>query len=383
MKPTILVLLGYYLPGYKAGGVLRSIANLVDHLQDDFDFRIVTRDRDLGDAAAYPGITPDRWAGHGAAQVFHAGPKMFSNRNIAALVRETPHDLLYLNSFMQPCLSSYPLLERRLGRIPERPTIVAPRGGFSSGALALGRGRKRLYIALTRAAGLWRDLLWQASSEYEAEDIRRVMGGTTDRIRIACDPPRRIPPSVGGARGRGVPLRLLFLSRIAPMKNLTFALDVLRRVRAPVRFSIYGPVEDQAYWEECRRRIGLLPPNVEAVYHGSVEPDAVLETLRSHDLFFLPSLGENFGHVVAEAISVGTPVLLSQETPWRGLEARGIGRDISLSDPSAFASYIEAVARCPPKEYQQLCQRVLRHRDLAGQRAVEDHRALFGEALGG
>jgi hypothetical protein len=45
----VLVLVGTYLPGYKAGGPLRSIANLVATLGLEFHFRIVTLDRDLGD----------------------------------------------------------------------------------------------------------------------------------------------------------------------------------------------------------------------------------------------------------------------------------------------------------------------------------------------
>ena len=48
-KVKILIFVGYYLPGYKGGGALRTIVNLVQHLGEEFDFWIVTRDRDLGD----------------------------------------------------------------------------------------------------------------------------------------------------------------------------------------------------------------------------------------------------------------------------------------------------------------------------------------------
>ena len=47
-RPIILSFAGHYLPGYKAGGPIRSIANMVDQLGDEFDFRIVAGDRDLG-----------------------------------------------------------------------------------------------------------------------------------------------------------------------------------------------------------------------------------------------------------------------------------------------------------------------------------------------
>ena len=55
-KPRILVLTGCYLPGFRGGGPLRTIFNAVNSLHGDFDFHILTADRDLGDAAPYPGM---------------------------------------------------------------------------------------------------------------------------------------------------------------------------------------------------------------------------------------------------------------------------------------------------------------------------------------
>ncbi len=63
-----------------------------------------------------------------------------------------------------------------------------------------------------------------------------------------------------------------------------------------------------------------------------------------HDLFFLPTLGENFGHVISESLSSGTPVLISDTTPWRNLRAKGIGENLPLAEPGAFAEFIESVA---------------------------------------
>ena len=45
-KPVILAFIGNYLPGYKAWGILRTVVNTLDHLCDEFEFWIVTRDRD-------------------------------------------------------------------------------------------------------------------------------------------------------------------------------------------------------------------------------------------------------------------------------------------------------------------------------------------------
>src|SRR4051812_11201747 len=47
-KPCILTFSRFYLPGFRAGGPIRSISRLVECLGDEFQFRIVTADRDAG-----------------------------------------------------------------------------------------------------------------------------------------------------------------------------------------------------------------------------------------------------------------------------------------------------------------------------------------------
>ena len=65
-KPIrILTLVDYYPPAYKAGGPIRSVSNLVERLSDEFEFWVVTRDRDLGDAVPLPGVLAGVWTRSG------------------------------------------------------------------------------------------------------------------------------------------------------------------------------------------------------------------------------------------------------------------------------------------------------------------------------
>ncbi len=57
-KKRLLVFISFYLPGFKAGGPIKTIQNMVTQLDGDLDFCIVTRDRDLGDTEAYSSIKP-------------------------------------------------------------------------------------------------------------------------------------------------------------------------------------------------------------------------------------------------------------------------------------------------------------------------------------
>lgn len=347
-RPVILATIGNYLPGFRAGGPIRSLAHLVDHLSDEFDFRILSTDRDLGDERAYPGVEPDRWVPVGPALVHYTSPAHQGSGAITRLIAQTPHDVLYLNSFFSPRFSIVPLLARRFGRIPRRPTVLAPRGEFSAGALALKAFKKRGYLAAGRAAGLFRDLCWQASSDFEAHDIATVIGPQAE-VRVACDLPARLAdaPPLHELRGSSGPLRVLFLGRISPMKNLAFALDTLARVRSRVTFNIYGPPEDETYRLLCVQQEAAVPANVEVRWKGSVRPEEVDALMARHDLFFLPTRGENYGHVIAESLAAGTPVLIADTTPWRGLAEAGVGDDLPLSDPAAFAARIEAMASEP------------------------------------
>ena len=176
-------------------------------------------------------------------------------------------------------------------------------------------------------------MIWHASNEYEEENIRSQFGN-----RVPVMTARDLTTAFLGTeertpRGTKRPgcLRIVFLSRISRKKNLSGALKMLEGLRGDIRFNIYGPLEDKGYWAECQKIINSLPHNVQVRYCGDVVYDRVIEVLADHDLFLLPTLGENFGHVILEALVAGCPVLTSDRTPWRGLQDIEVGWDLPLS----------------------------------------------------
>ncbi|MGA9549814.1 MAG: hypothetical protein WBS14_19400, partial [Rhodomicrobium sp.] len=173
MKPSILIALPHYRPGWKAGGPTRTIANLVEHLGDEFSFRILTSDRDYGDERAFPGIEADRWRRLGKADVLYMSPARRGVRAFAHALDGADYDALYLNSFFHPQFTVAPLLAYRLGLAKRRPCVIAPRGEFASAALRLKQRKKAAYFRTACAAGLYSGLRWQASSAFEAKDIQR------------------------------------------------------------------------------------------------------------------------------------------------------------------------------------------------------------------
>lgn len=381
---NILTFTEYYLPGYKGGGPLRTLSNVVDRLGDEFGFEILTRDRDLGDSEPYSGVVPVIRRQVGKAGVFYLAPGSLSFRELRAMIRSVEHDALYLNSFFSPAFTIKPLILWRLGLVPRVPLILAPRGEFSPGALALKGLKKRVYLLLSRSLRLYAGITWQASSEYEAEDIRRWFG---NRIAVVVAPdlpapiyrseeqPRRHKKSAGS-------LKVLFLSRVSRMKNLDAALEMLKGLEGDVRFDIYGPLEDEDYWARCCKIIDTLPENIQVRYRGMVSYEQVAGVMAEHDLFLFPTLGENFGHVILEALLAGCPVLISDQTPWRGLRERGGGWDLPLDRPERFR---EVLQRCVEMRAQvhQFWSRGARSFGLnraQDHTAVQQYRELFRNA---
>ncbi len=343
-RPTLLVFAGYYLPGYKAGGILRSVTNAVSHFHAEFRFRIVTRDRDLGDRAPYPGVQYGQWQNVGHASVYYLPPGGESLSVLRQIVTSTPHDMIRLNSFFDP-LTVKTLLNRRAGRIGDKPIILSPFGEFGRPSLRQKYVKKATFIAAARALGLYAPVIWHASNAVEAQEIAKVMGIRPAAIRIAEDLPTVWDSALNDVPIRPTPdssvLRVAFFSRVSPEKNLDFALSTLARVRTKVDFDVIGPIEKIGYWEKCQQLIAALPPNVTARSLGSIKPGDVLDTLRQYDLMFLPTGGEGYGHVISESLTAGTPVLISTNTPWRNLQDRELGWDLPLDDMEPFVRVIE------------------------------------------
>lgn len=340
-RPVILTFNRTYLPGYRGGGPIRTIANMVEQLGDRFEFRIVTQDRDAGPCEPYPGIVPDTWTALGKGFVRYIHPAAISIRNLVRLIRAESFDVLYLNSFFDRTFTTRILTARGMGLLPNRPTVLAPRGEFSPGALRYKSLQKRLYVGGFQLLHWGDGVIWQASTPLEKADVSRMLPSIPAvRIMVACDLASApttttddTPIAVDG------PLRILFLSRISPMKNLAFVLAVLARVRCPVALSIIGP-RDEDYWQACQPALRALPPNVTVDIHDSIPPLEVPAVMRRHDLLFLPTQGENFGHVIHEALSAGLPVLISDRTPWTGVTEAGAGWSLPLVASEPFVEVL-------------------------------------------
>lgn len=372
MKPRIIVLIGAFWPGHESAGPNLSVKAMCETLADEFDFLLVARDRAFG--ADEPLAPSDGWRDLGWARIHYlpVGPR--GATGLAKLLRETPHDLVFTNGFFDKEFTIPLLTARRLGKVPRKPVILSPRGEFSSGALGLKSARKVAYRAAVKAMGLARDVVFHVTSEEEERDTRGVF--PANRVeRITNVRPIFPLPDYRGANL----FRTAFLGRISPVKGLDVALEALALVTARVDFTIFGPISDPAHWARCQELIAALPANVTAHHAGELTNVQVPQAMVGQELMFMPSRSENFGHAIFEALCAGTPVLIGNRTPWRGLEAAKAGFDVALPNPAAMAAAIDRLATMPAADYLdwRASARAMAERFVATSTARADMARLF------
>ena len=149
-------------------------------------------------------------------------------------------------------------------------------------------------------------------------------------------------------------LHLISAARISPEKNLLYALEILNEIDLDVKFDIYGTIYDTDYWNLCLDSIKDMPSNIEVKYHDAIENNLLSSKLEIAHFLFMPTRGENFGHIIAESLSAGCPVIISDQTPWRQLAKKDIGWDIPLTSKTEFIKIIEVCALMNQETYDSM-----------------------------
>lgn len=348
-RTDLLIFTDWYLPGYKAGGPVVSCANLVRALSERMRIAVVCGDRDYCEEQPYPNVKTNAWTRREHARVCYLSPEQRSYRRIAELIAESDPRTVYINGMFSKVFSLFPLLAVR--RAQSR-VILAPRGMLAPGALGLKSFKKRAFLTLAKGLGLYRGICFHATHHHEAEHIRRVIG---PKVQIQTLPNLPSLPEAPVSRKREKErgsLRVLTVARIAREKNILFIAERLAEMPedVSVRWVHVGPVYDSAYAEKCKSV--RLPKNIVAEWRGALTPEDIQKCFAETDLFFLPTLGENYGHAIAESLLYGVPALISDATPHRNLAAKNAGADLPIDVPKAHTDFLVRIARMSEREYR-------------------------------
>lgn len=378
MKKKVLIFIDWYLPGYKAGGPIQSVANLVAHLKDEYDFSIITRDADYCETRPYPNVKSNEWnVLPDGTKVYYFSQSNLTRNNVRLLIRQTEFDFVYLNGMYSLYFTLIPLLFLRKKK--NKQIVVAARGMLSKGSLGVKKIKKQFFITAVKTLRLFDKVIFHATTEIEKSEIISVFGENSN-IKIAANLPQlNTITSFPIRKKEDTSVRIVNIARIAPEKNLLFALTILKNVKSNIIFDFYGPVYNQEYWNECKLVLDKLPQNVKAQYKGSIESDTVTEFLKSYHFMFMPTTGENFGHIILQAMSVACPVIISDQTPWKQLKEKKIGWDISLDKFSDFVEVIDFTASMDQHNYDTMSKASFDYAQkyIKNPKNIEQNRALF------
>jgi glycosyltransferase involved in cell wall biosynthesis len=253
-------------------------------------------------------------AGFGPARLGNS-PAM--NRWLKQQVADGSVDLVHNHSlWMLP--NVYPGWATQGSRIPY---VVSPRGTLSEWAMASGSKIKRLYWPLLQKPSIAHAALFHATAESEYHDIRRM--GFKQPVAV-------IPNGIDLPEYQAKPARnqrtLLFFGRLHPVKGVDHLLQawaLLQDEFPQWQLRITGP-GDADYVHYLKTLAQDLRVQ-RASFDGPIYGTGKFNAYRQADLYVLPSHSENFGMTVAEALACGTPCVVSQGAPWKGLEANQAG----------------------------------------------------------
>ncbi len=380
-RQKILICIDWFLPAYKAGGPIQSIANLTSRLKNGFDISILTSNLDLGEPLDIDSKELNVWTEKNGYKVMYLDAAHQNLKFYKKLFSENNYDIVYFNSLFS---LKFTLLPFFLLRNEPIRRILATRGMLGKGALAIKPFKKSAFLKLFKVFNLHKKVIWHATAQSEVDEIKTHFGPDREIV---------LAPNLSAITKGDIPhkiknenqINIFFVSRISIKKNLLGALNVLSKIdiKYNIRYSIIGPIDDKAYWQKCLTKIKKLPQNITVNYVGSIPNNELSVRLKEEHVLFLPTFHENFGHVIMESWQNGCPVVISDQTPWRNLKRDKLGYDISINNESAFSDAIKHFSAMSQLEYEDWSKSAFDFAKtfIENPKVLEQNKALFLSAI--
>lgn len=218
----------------------------------------------------------------------------------------------------------------RLARKHGIPYIVTPRGMLEPWSLAQKKWKKKVALMVYQMKDMQRAAAIFTTAEMEAQHVREL-GVRVPRSII----PNGIETDGYGCRTsmEGVKRQILFLSRVHEKKGIELLIDAFARLHNDFKewtVVIVGNGEPE-YIESLKQRVKSLSLQNYIKIMPPVFGDAKTQLYQESAIFCLPSYSENFGMVIAEAMSCGVPAITTNGTPWQLLNGDCTTMGASLS----------------------------------------------------
>lgn len=354
----LLIMASLFYPQKNGGGPPVSIMNVVQAIKGKFEIYVITHNHEVGESKPLSGVT-NGWNDFDFGRVYYFSHDDYNTINIYNLICEIKPDVIYQNSFFshQDALATlkYKKKNKSVG------VVVAPRGEVCEKRFAKGKFKKSVYTTLLRCCGYLKNVFFQATAEEEAIDTVRFLGIPKERIYTINNFSYANDSYIKPIEKKKGELKLCFIARIQDTKNLLYAIERLKNVKGEVTYDVYGPIENKSYYEQCFSV--ELPENVSLNYCGFVDHDEVGKTISNYHAYYMPTLGENYGHSIVEGMLYKRPVIISDMTPWTPINEEKAGFAISLDNPQEFEGIIEFMCNMEQDDYNAMCENAKKYID--------------------
>lgn len=345
-KIKVLILIDWFLPGTLAGGPIRSVANMIEHLDTGFEFSIITTNTDYNSNDPYRNICPDKWIQFNPnTKVFYFSKAQLNAFQLGKIINSINHDFIYVNGIYSLYFSILPLI------FSKEEKVIASRGMLSQQAFAFKKRKKLLFIKSAKLLGLYNKCTFQVTSIDELNSIKSIFGENVRATLLSNLPRKNKSEVISVSRTFSSKKKIIYLARISLEKGQHYFLKALKPITYNVILDLYGPINDETYWKKCLEIIKSLPSNIEVTYKGAINGQEVPEALADYDFLALTSEGENFGHSIVEALTEGKPVIISNRTPWQSLEKKKVGWVMSPNKTNEITTAINSALNLTKNEY--------------------------------
>ena len=360
MKKTIVIFIGGYLPGKKYGGPVTSLENFANQLHDSYDIRIICSDHDFKEPDRYKEIR-EGWNQVGFAKVFYTNERDYSEEKFHEIIKDFLDDIvMFYLSGIYYIKMNYETI--KLARKLSIPVLLAPRGDLMKNSITMKSKTKMIkkmtFLALCKITNLFKGVYFQSTSDEETNGLHKYLAIPDNRIFQIPNMPVMEHERTNHIKKENE-IKIVFISRLMVKKNPLLALKAVQNIndKYKVQFDLFGPKEDEGYWQECSTLIDTInstKKNIKITYKGALDPQAAKRIYDTYDCFLFPTLSENYGHVIVEALFSGCPVVLSRgTTPFDDCSNRG-GYIADLSRIDEFTMHLENIAKMNQKDYQSI-----------------------------
>ena len=341
VKPILTMVYFSAFPSMHAAGPAGTIERLAEELSEYFNITVISLNFDRS-----------------------RREELFHNRD-SVTTKRTGYNILYLPYKFSSIFELYERLRKNQGSLtihclydfrlsipallisllvrPRKKVVHLPHGIFMDVIQNKHQLRKRLFCSFLAWRPIRARVIHVASSPREMAEVKKRVGPNARAVVIAhfasnfvrfLQQPQR--EKVVGA------LTIAFVGRVVEQKNLIFAIEALAAAGVAAQLHVFGEASDNKYVRECQRIVLERKVSELVIFRGMLTREMLLLEMSKMDLFFLPTRGENFGHAILEALSIGLPVLLSTETPWNDVGTYQAGWTLDLVEREKFSARIRS-----------------------------------------